>query len=438
MTSEKVPSEIAYATSLGKRKREEETDDWSILMGDSVTTTAGRFPGYDNAKSSSANSTIRWGFQLQPEEPKLRCMKLFLDGRQELPDFVSRSEIQTQLQKSGRDAVTVVTDYLREINKHTKDELVKRYGSTFVADTEIQWVLTVPAIWSDAAKDATLSAARRAGIGPTLSLISEPEAAAVYTLQSMHAHQLTVGANYVVCDAGGGTVDLISYEIKSTNPLRVEESVEGSGACCGGAVLNAQFEKFIRKKMTDTAFDKFCGDKPKAWVSALNYFENYVKRNYDPSNPKSFNIPFPGVTDDERAGIDEGFMTITSGEVADMFRPILREIVELVKGQMDKLRLKGKATRGVILVGGFGKCLCLYKFLCAQLTGQRDGLNTNFQSIQFEVLQPPNAWTAVIRGAVLRGMEGAEMVCMSCSYVPPTAHFCLHCFVFPTCIAIQR
>jgi len=47
-------------------------------------------------------------------------------------------------------------------------------------------VLTVPAVWSDAAKVATLQAAERAGMGSRydMQMISEPEAATLYALQT--------------------------------------------------------------------------------------------------------------------------------------------------------------------------------------------------------------------------------------------------------------
>jgi hypothetical protein len=35
-----------------------------------------------------------------------------------------------------------------------------------------------------------------------LKLISEPEAAAVYTLKAIQPNNLSVGDNFVVCDAG--------------------------------------------------------------------------------------------------------------------------------------------------------------------------------------------------------------------------------------------
>ena len=73
-----------------------------------------------------------------------------------------------------------------------------------MASTSLEFVLTVPAVWSDAAKNATLQAAEQAGIGSrhNLKLISEPEAAAVYTLQAMQPSHLRIGDNFIVCDAG--------------------------------------------------------------------------------------------------------------------------------------------------------------------------------------------------------------------------------------------
>ena len=38
-----------------------------------------------------------------------------------------------------------------------------------------------------------------------------------------------VGDAFVLCDAGGGTVDLISYEITKLDPLELRELVPGTG-----------------------------------------------------------------------------------------------------------------------------------------------------------------------------------------------------------------
>jgi hypothetical protein len=168
ITSDKVPTEIAYT------------------------------------ESSSGQTTIKWGFQFKPEETRLRCIKLFLDRNHKLPHFVSPLETAAQLGKYGKTVMEAVSDYLSQIHKHTMETLVKRYGETFMSMTKVQFVLTVPAVWSDAAKDATLKAAEKAGMGNKgdLKLISEPEAAAVYTLKAIQPNHLKIGDNFIVCDAG--------------------------------------------------------------------------------------------------------------------------------------------------------------------------------------------------------------------------------------------
>jgi hypothetical protein len=48
-------------------------------------------------------------------------------------------------------------------------------------------------------------------------------------LVSSWAHRIQIGDAFVICDAGGGTVDLISYEITKLVPLELKELVPGKG-----------------------------------------------------------------------------------------------------------------------------------------------------------------------------------------------------------------
>ena len=45
----------------------------------------------------------------------------------------------------------------------------------------------------------------------------------------LQADQTQVGDAFVICDAGGGTVDLISYEITKLGSLELRELVPGKG-----------------------------------------------------------------------------------------------------------------------------------------------------------------------------------------------------------------
>ncbi|SMR42561.1 unnamed protein product [Zymoseptoria tritici ST99CH_1A5] len=388
ITSDKVPTEIAYENST--------TD------------------GLDTNEAD-----IKWGFQFKPHETRLRCIKLFLDRNQKLPHFVSPLETAAQLRKCGRTVMDAITDYLSKIYEHTMETMSRRYGEGFMKTTRVDFVLTVPAVWSDAAKNATLQAAERAGMGSRheLKLISEPEAAAVYTLKTIQPGGLTVGQNYVVCDAGGGTVDLIAYKVTHVNPLRIEESAVGTGGLCGSAFLNYRFEDAVRQRLGQERYLEMRDKKAKTWMMGLRYFEEFVKRNFNEDEHQEVNIPFPGLPDDEEAGLDCGFMVMSAEQVKEIFDPVISEVLDLVEGQVEAVRSKGGLVSGIILVGGFGQSNYLYTRLkqhfssepppTYSVTPTHEAAQAQHQSI--EVLQPIHAWTAVVRGAVLRGIEGSSV-----------------------------
>ena len=87
-------------------------------------------------------------------------------------------------------------------------------------------------------------------MGKDLQIISEPEAAAIYALHAMDPHSIEIGDTFVLCDAGGGTADLISYTVSELKPiLKVTEAATGSGRLCGSTFLNRIFQKFLVDKL---------------------------------------------------------------------------------------------------------------------------------------------------------------------------------------------
>ncbi|KAI6716490.1 hypothetical protein JHW43_000921 [Diplocarpon mali] len=389
ITSDKVPTEIAY---------------------------------YPRGSPDAAEPTIKWGFQFRPEEPRLRCIKLFLDRSQKLPFYVSPLETAAQLRRFNKNVVDAVSDYLTQVYNHTMETLHRRYGESFMTSTKVEFVLTCPAVWSDAAKNATLLAAEKAGMGSRsdIQVISEPEAAAVYTLKAIQPNHLSAGDNFVVCDAGGGTVDLIAYKIISLKPLRVEESAVGTGGLCGSAFLNYRFEEHVRGRFGHARFEEMKLKKGKCWQMGLRYWEEFVKRNFNEEEHAEVNVPFPGLPDDDEAGLDCGFLVMTAPQIKEIFEPVVKEVCELVQGQVDGIRQKGGIVSGIVLVGGFGQSNYLYTRLKSYFNTAApppySERPTHAQAMALlsngavEVMQPVNAWTAVVRGAVLRGLEGSMVV----------------------------
>lgn len=88
------------------------------------------------------------------------------------------------------------------------------------------------------------------GAGAALHIISEPEAAALYALNALDPHGLKIGETFMICDAGGGTVDLITYKISSLKPiLKLAEASPGTGSLCGASFLNRGFLEYLEEKL---------------------------------------------------------------------------------------------------------------------------------------------------------------------------------------------
>ena len=76
------------------------------------------------------------------------------------------------------------------------------------------------------------------------------ESAAIFALHGLDPHGIQVGESFVLCDAGGGTVDLISYTIASLHPkIEIVEAAEGTGGLCGSTYLNRRFGEFLTQKL---------------------------------------------------------------------------------------------------------------------------------------------------------------------------------------------
>jgi hypothetical protein len=81
-----------------------------------------------------------------------------------------------------------------------------------------------------------------------------------------------VQKSFVVCDAGGGTVDCISYQIVKLSPrLTVKETTKGTGAKCGSSMLNKRFRRYIKQKFGE-----------EYWAEAMDKFEQVYRpaRNF--------------------------------------------------------------------------------------------------------------------------------------------------------------
>lgn len=368
-----------------------------------------------------------WGYEVVPGVSNISYIRLLLDDRQEFPDWITKPDLVLRLHTAGKTTLQVITDYHSQLRDVATDELNKRFSAGLLSTNEIHWVLTVPAVWSDAAKQTTTDAAKAAGIDTNLHIISEPEAAAIWSLATMHSRDVQIGDVYIVCDAGGGTVDLITFQVQSLDPIRFKEVVSGTGGLCGSAFINFGFENLLKQKLGPHRFSEYRKRSPKMWKAAIDNFDQVIKPSFNPSKAKkrtrSFEIVMPGITDDKSVGIEDGVLTITSNEVEGLFAPVVKDVIRLIQKQKDAAVAAGTSPKDIILVGGLGQSAHLYNCIklhfvdhihtpskkrsYSQMADRASNLSAKGDLV---LLKPTYAWTAIVRGAALSGVNGVDIV----------------------------
>ncbi|KAF3934121.1 hypothetical protein ABW19_dt0210203 [Dactylella cylindrospora] len=394
-----------------------------------------RWPGrrQNMAKTPSdiayGNGSFIWGFEIPDGQPRLAWAKLDLeeedvyasDFQDEEPspegpsaEDLYRAEIMRH-NPLNKSPVDVVSDYLTVFCSEIMSQLMGMHGEKYIQNTGIDWVMTVPAVWSDKAQALTKEAAARAGIGQrsmdTLRLLSEPEAAAVYVISEVYQRNnargnagpdsLQVGDHFVICDGGGGTVDLIAYRINQLQPcLSISEVAVGSGGKYGSTFVNRNFLEMLHYKLGPARFKRLKEMRNGTVMGKIVSELESAKRQFGRSGFTGgvYSLPAFGLPDDPAAGIIDGMIELSNDDVRDCFDPIVDEILELVQGQIDAVCDTGATVKYVFLVGGFGES----QYLLGRLQDH------NFERAgQIEIINPVDAWSAVSRGAVLRGLDGS-------------------------------
>lgn len=166
---------------------------------------------------------------------------------------LNKNVVVKDVQGKSLPAITVFSLSIRHLKIDVDKMLENRFGGTFLKPSEIIWVLTVPAIWNDAAKQFMREAAIQAGIPDDyLTIALEPEAAALFCRhlpsgrfrgEYVNLASLQPGEQYMVLDAGGGTVDITIHEVVDNRTVKEVEAA--SGGPWGGVTVDQLFFKFL-------------------------------------------------------------------------------------------------------------------------------------------------------------------------------------------------
>ncbi|KAK4516870.1 Eukaryotic translation initiation factor 6 [Mucor velutinosus] len=351
------------------------------------------------------NKLIQWGRSAKAGKSKYPNITILQQFKLYLDDNLEGVVRQLPLDLTATD---IIADYLEKFFAYVKVDMTKKgFHQNF--EKQARFCLTVPAMWSDKSKQIMRDAAIQSGIinasdhRDRLMLISEPEAAALYCERTCDKFNMQHGDEFMICDAGGGTVDLIVFrvEMDAAGNRKFRESTKGLGKSCGSTFIDRNFRKHLRKKLKKVIRRSPNGaiEIPDAPLDhMMDIFVDNLKPLFDGTDDlySDISMGFDLVTKTEPSiGLDEGNMTFTKEELKKhVFDPVISEVVQLCRDlQKDTTNLKA-----IFMVGGFGSSAYLYSQM------EKEFLPENIR-----IVQPDRPEMAVARGAVIFGMHPSKI-----------------------------
>ncbi|XP_062588728.1 heat shock 70 kDa protein 12A-like [Saccostrea cucullata] len=311
-------------------------------------------------------------------------------------------------------AIKVFSGAIRFLKDHLDEALVKQLESkdksgkvtkqTSWAD-DIRWVLTVPAIWSNEAKQFMRRAAEQL----------EPEAAAIFCKQialskendetEVRAYQ--PGKKYMVVDCGGGTVDVTAHEVAQDGSLK--ELHCATGDAIGGTNVDKMFFDALDQWFGADVIKQFKRNRASDWLELERSFES-KKRGIGRDEEDKVTFSNLGnlcqiYKSQSGNSVKNRFADLKLQQQVKVFKEnklrfeprYLRELVfdapiNAVVNHLERLFLNPTVSDidTILLVGGFSECPLLQQKI-------RDSFPNKLVTI------PPEPNLAVLQGAVIFG-----------------------------------
>lgn len=253
--------------------------------------------------------------------------------------------------KEGREGMAVVEV---EGHEYTPQEIsaqilqkIKADAESYLGEKVTDAVITVPAYFDDAQRQATKQAGEIAGLN-VQRIINEPTAAALaYGLDKSHAHTIAV------YDLGGGTFDISILdlgegviEVKSTNG-----DTHLGGDDFDAVILDFLAEEFKKEQGIDLKSDR----------QALQRLRDAAeKAKIELSSTQEASISIPFVTADS-SGPKHLEMKLSRAKLEAMVKPLIDKTFEAVKSALKDAKLEAKAIDEVVLVGGMTRMPAVQK-----------------------------------------------------------------------------
>ena len=285
------------------------------------------------------------------------------------------------------------TDYKVDIDgkKYTPQEIsamilqkLKADAESYLGETVTEAVITVPAYFNDAQRQATKDAGKIAGLD-VKRIINEPTAAALaYGLDNENEQKI------MVYDLGGGTFDVSIIEIGDgvIEVLSTNGDTHLGGDDFDNAVTNWMIAEFKKAEGVDLSADKMA-------LQRLKEAAEKAKKELSTATTTNINLPFITATAEGPKHLD---MNLTRAKFDELTHDLIERTAIPVQNALKDAGITASELGKVLLVGGSTRMISAQEKV-KQITGKEPSKSLNPDECV--------AIGAAIQGGKLAGDAGA-------------------------------
>ena len=216
---------------------------------------------------------------------------------------------------------------------------MKATAENYLGETVTDAVITVPAYFNDAQREATKKAGEIAGLN-VRRIVAEPTAAILASNIDMEK-----GGLYMVVDYGGSTLD---FSIADISDNVVEIKASNGDVYCGGSDLD--------KIVTDYVVAEFLKsegiDLSKDAMAMQRIIEAVEKAKIELSTSTSTEINLPYITANENKEPKHLVVNLTKAKFEQLIDKEIEKVINLGREAIVKAGITSDDLTGILLVGG--------------------------------------------------------------------------------------
>ena len=313
----------------------------------------------------------------------------FKKGERIVGDAAKRQAITNPNTKSSIKRLMGTSEKTKlEDKEYTPEEIsamilsyMKDYAEKYLGEKVDRAVITVPAYFNDAQRQATKNAGKIAGLNVE-RIINEPTAAALaYGLDKQEKAQ-----TILVYDLGGGTFDVSILELG--DGVFEVKSTAGNNKLGGDDFDNRLMDYLIEEFKKENGVDL---SKDKMAMQRLKEIAEKAKKDLSSMTTTQVSAPFISQSEDGPLHLD---MSLTRAKFEDLIRDLVESTLKPVRDALKDAKMTKDDIDKVIFVGGSTRIPMVYDLVKNEL-GKEPSREVNPDEVV--------AMGAAIQGGVLTG-----------------------------------